>query len=77
VHCHFANNIKKSADGGVLPHHKWQAANKKFIKSSFNVFPFTGQGCLFPTPVPLIKKSLIKRSVLIFLRIMMMHGSRE
>ena len=48
VHCHFANCIKVTENGKVRSHSEWLAAHEKFEGSSYNVFPFTGQGCLFP-----------------------------
>ena len=48
VYCHMARSIKKSNDNRLLPLNQWLGHNDKFQGPSFNIFPYTGMGCLFP-----------------------------
>jgi hypothetical protein len=48
VHCHVAFWIRKSSSNTLLTYTQWLTPHDKFQGPSFNIFPWTGQGCLFP-----------------------------
>jgi len=48
IHCHAAFFMKKLTSNSLLPYAEWLTPNDKFQGTSLNIFPWTGQGCLFP-----------------------------
>ncbi|MFC1593432.1 hypothetical protein ACFL3O_00675 [Candidatus Neomarinimicrobiota bacterium] len=48
IHCHASYIIKKSSSNSLLTHNKWLKPHDNFQGPSPNIFPLTGQGCLFP-----------------------------
>lgn len=48
IHCHAAFFIKKLSSNSLLPYTEWLKPHDKFQGPSKNIFPWTGQGCLFP-----------------------------
>ena len=48
IYCHVARAIKKSVDGKLAPYNEWKAHYDHFKGPSFNIFPYTGHGCLIP-----------------------------
>ena len=48
IHCYMARSIRKSRDNKLLPVWQWLAHYDNFLGPSYNVFPYTGHGCLFP-----------------------------
>jgi len=48
IHCHVARAMKKTVDGKLASYNKWKAHYDQFKGPSFNIFPYTGFGCLIP-----------------------------
>lgn len=48
VHCHMARHIIKSSKNSLLTLTQWSKNKVKLQRPSFNNFPYSGAGCLFP-----------------------------
>jgi hypothetical protein len=48
VHCHMARYIIKSSKDSLKTLTKWDKSKDKLMNPSFNNFPYSGAGCLFP-----------------------------
>jgi len=48
VHCHQARWIKKNETGQILPYNNWKEVYDFYQGPSYNLFPITKGGCLYP-----------------------------
>jgi len=48
VHCHQARWIKKNEVGQIMPYNNWKEVYDFYQGPSFNLFPITKGGCLYP-----------------------------